>query len=261
MRGYEFFRLIGDDFPLARRLNGIMEKMNLMRIAAAPVTFRDSDIPEFHGAFFKCCLFEMWANGVVDRLSGWVSDIDEFLGEYQGSWKFYATCSHRDAVSDGFGDDEDYDEDGNSVERTLSDEDLCRYSIVGDLYFDDWRDIVQETGVNDLMWVKPMLQVNAEHDIIDVMKMTTGKSVQMYREVYDNDGDVVGMQPLTLEDRDLRKATEKVAADDDSAFILLLCRNVSWLCNTLRDMDRMQDNREALAQIRDISYNMLQLKF
>lgn len=260
MRRYEFFQKINGNSPLSKRLDNIMDKMNLMRIVSAPVTFESQKHVEGERIFYLCCLFEMWTHAVVGRLQEWVVKIGQYLDEYQGSWKYYAICQYRDMVKDGWGSEHDYDEEGNIVERTLSDEELVHHSIIGDLFYDDWRDIVQETKPSDLTWIRSSLQIKAENDVADVFKSVTGKDIPMYKEVYDEDGEVVDMEPYSIEERELRKVSEMVEADDDGMFIRILCDHISRICKILESLDRKQDNKETLAEIRDIAIGMLELK-
>lgn len=260
MKRYEFFQKINGNSPLSKRLDKIMDKMDLMRIVSAPVSFESLKHVEGEHIFYLCCLFEVWLHDVVVRLQDWVVRIGQYLDEYQGSWKYYAICQHRDNVKDGWGDEKDYDEEGNIVQRELSDEELCHYSIIGDIYYDDWRDIVQETTPSDLAWIKSSLQIHAENDFVDVFKRATGADINMYKKVYDEDGEVVDMEPYTTEERDLMKVSEMVDAEDDGIFITKLCEIINNICGTLKNLDRCQDNKETLAEIREIAIGMLELK-
>lgn len=264
MRNYDFMSKIDDNSRLAFNLNKVMHEMFLFRLVCAPSTFKyfkeHSDGTDLY-MFYESCLFEKWAHDVVAKVKEWLVLSREYLEEYDGKWRFYAAAKRLESVKEGYGDEEDYDEDGSPVERELSDEKLIPYSIISYLYLDDWKDIVQETIPDDLSWLHSSLRLQSEIDPVETIKNTFGVELQMYKEVYDNDGEIVGMVPMSREERELRKISDAVDADDMYSFVIMVCDAVSKMCKQLSQMDKAADNVEEIRNLNIFASNLLDCKY
>lgn len=260
MRNFDFFNKIDDYCPLAQRLNSIMGDMLLLRMVSAPVTFSSAKDETAEHIYYLSCLFERWSASVVLRLKLWDSTIDKYFGEYECNWRYYAAAKRLECLRDGFGEEEDYDENGEPIVEGVSDDQLAEFSIVGDLYFEDWRDIVQETVPSDLEWVKSSMRISAENDFADVFKMATGQDVKTYMAVDDDEDGAVKMVPLSKDDRDLRKISKLVDAEDDWKFLFNLCSAMNNICESIKGMERRANNKETLLQIQKVSKEILSLK-
>ena len=264
MKDYQFMSKIDDNSRLAFNLNKVMHEMFLFRMVCAPSTFgylkEHSDGNDMY-MFYLSCLYEKWAHGLVDKLKKWVVLSTQYLDEYEGKWRYYAVSKHLEAVKEGFGDEEDYDEDGSPIERELSDEELSSYTIISDLYHDDWTDIVQETKPEDLTWLRSSLRLQSEIDPVDAIKHTYGVEIDMYKEVRDEDGEVVEMRPMSREERELRKISESVDAEDMYSFVITVCDAVSKVCDELSKMDKAVDNIEEIKNLNRFALNLLDCKY
>ncbi len=170
---YEFPKKIDDDSVLAKNLNKVLHGLFLFRLVASPSTFEHYQKMKKEGVadmFYLSCLFVKWATECVERVKSWQSVTSDYLSEYNGSWRYYAASKRLESIREYGGDDDDYDGEGNVIEAGISDEKLSRYSVVGDLYFDDCRDAVQETKCDDLAWLKAALILKSEFDPVDEMK-------------------------------------------------------------------------------------------
>lgn len=262
MRKYEFFTHIDDNSPLAARLNAIQSDIMLFRLVSAPVTFsgmKETDSTDYR-MFYLSCLFDKWMTEVVERLRTWVAKTDLYFSEFEGSWKYYASAGRLECINDGLAEEEDYDENGDIITEGVSEDRLAHFSIVDDLYYDDWRDIVQDTKPSDLSWLQASLQLQAETDISAMMKSILGFDMPMYKSVTDDDGNV-SMVQMSKEEMDLHRISEGVNADDDYAFILVLCQSMQLVCDKLKAMDRKSDNTKELKLVNAMASLLLNMDF
>ena len=263
MINYDFMSKIDDNSRLAFYLNKVMGEMFLFRLVSAPSTFeflKEHSKGTDMMMFYQSCLFEMWAHGVVKKVKEWQKITNEYLDEYEGNCRYYAAGKRLELLKEGYGDEEDYDVNGNPVERELTEKEYEEFSVISDLYLDDWRDIAQDTKPEHLTWLRSSLRLQAELDPVDMIKKSFGVEIQMYKDVRDEDGEIVDMMPMSREERELKSISESVEADDMYSFVILVCDALNKKCKELREMDRLADNVEEIRSLNSFCAKLLECK-
>ena len=256
MRIYDLFQRINDNSRIAKAFNDIFDKLDAIRICSAPSIFEQAKNGEQVSVFFETCLWETYLHSVVSKLNRWGEDLDEYFNEFEGSWKYYAASRRIESLQEGFGDDKDYNEDGSIKKDNLTDEDLTPYSIIGDLVFDDWRDIVQDTTREQLYGLCGALQLKFKVSLTDVIKSHFGTEIQLYKQ--DENGNMV---PMSFADKVLSKVQGEVDAEGYSAIVIVVCDCMQEILSQLKSFNRAQDNKDALQSIRRDIGLLLELRF
>lgn len=107
---YELLSRIDDDSLLANFFNKVLGNLDMARIISAPRTFRHKDDENSRyciDLFYDTCLWEMYLHQFIYKLRGWIKTLDEYLTEFGGSWKYYASSKRIESVNEYGGDDDD----------------------------------------------------------------------------------------------------------------------------------------------------------
>ena len=253
---YERFKLIDGEDNLAGFFNYVMTHLTYMRELVAPYSFhKQEEIADFQdGKFCDFCRYELWMHGVAERVREWVSDLSEYFGEFEGSWRYYAeskrleylrTCSELGGEDD---DDDDYP-DGE-------DADCGQFSIISDLYIEDSLDIVQNTAPNDLQGLCADIIAVSRIDILEGLRKSLGTEIEPY--IQDKDGT---MRKMTMEERDLNMVSRQVDAEDDAKLILAVDAAIHAIIEIIKECKDDDDNTEALQTVLKASKALLGMDF
>lgn len=257
MKEYSLFSHIKDDSNLARLFNTVLDKLNIFRIASAPVTFEKKGKSEKDfELFYDTCLWEMYLHKVVSKLNYWISILDKYESEFDSSWEYYASAERIESIKEYGGEAEDYDDKGNIRVQNLTRGDLRFYTVVNDLVQDDWMDIVQETTPEHLEGMVFGLKANAKISFTEIFKKATNQELPMYKQ--DKDGNMVKMD---FSDHAMQKASDEVLADDLSSIVLFVCHGIQLLVKRMRELDPFSDNKNELLSIRRDVASLLNLNF
>lgn len=256
MRMYDLFQRIKDDSRMAKTFNTMFDKLDIVRVCSAPLIFEQTKNDEQIAMFFETCLWEKYLHEVVSKLNYWGKVLDEYFCDFEGSWKYYAASHRLESLQEGGGNDDDYNEDGSVRKDNLTDKDLIPYSVIGDLIFDDWMDIVQDTTNENLYGLCAALQVRSKVSITDILKECFGQEIQTYKQ--DANGNRV---PMSFADKILAQVSGEVDAEAYSAIVILVCDGVREILSQLKSLDRPQDNKEVLQSIRRDIGLLLDLRF
>lgn len=246
---YERFTYIIDKSSLARFFNGIMNQLQGVRMLCAPTSFkRDKDIADFQDEkFCDFCRYEKWMHSVVERLHEWENVIDEYFTEFNGSWEYYAESKHLAYVHE-YGEDED-DEYGRGV--------LQAFSVLSDLYEEDFKDIVQDTVLPHLNGLCADMMANAQVDLLDGLKKHFGaENVVACRRSEDG-----RMVPMSREDYELSRISHQVGTDDDVKTLRAVFGGVSSVVQMIQSLSYDSDNKEELQIIRNAAEALLLMDF
>jgi hypothetical protein len=247
---YELHHRIEDASNLAQLFNMALSQMDMCRIVSAPRTFEAMD-SEYGSSsmylFYHLCLYELWMHRTIDRLKEWQKEYYEYQ-DCNCSWEYFAYTKYRESIKEGFGEPEDYDDVGNPVARKLTKEQLESYTLPSYL-LDEGLDIVQDTKPMDLQGMKTILILRAEFMGVDAIKQAFGVEIPMYQQVTDEDGEVVEMRRMTLEDIDLKKAMDSVTAEDLYNVIIAVCGEVQSLIADITQLPKFKDNKKELESI------------
>ena len=247
---------IEDKSMLACMLNECLHNVDTIRIFSTPTTFkRNRDTGSTNNAYCICLLFEEYAKQIVVRLRGIISAITEYETGFNSSWKYYAMSKRLEAINQYGGEEDDYDENGDVIKIGLTDEQLFCYSIISDLYLDDWKDLAQETTPNDLSIVASVLNTSASITITDMFKQVCGKTILPTK--INNNGEIVKM---TREDVELDKITKQVDASDLSEILFLVCGLVQYVFHKIKTLPKDSDNKEDLKAIKEMCQAILNLE-
>lgn len=256
MRMYDLFQRIEDDSRMAKTFNIMFGKLDIIRSCSAPLIFEQTKNGEQIEMFFETCLWEKYLHEVVSKLNYWEKVLDKYFCDFEGSWKYYAASHRLESLQEGCGNDDDYNEDGSIRKDNLTDKDLIPYSVIGDLIFDDWCDIVQDTTNENLYGLCAALQARSKVSITDVVKECFGQEIQTYKQ--DVNGNMV---PMSFVDKILSQVSGEVDAEVYSTIVISVCDSVQEILSQLKSLDRTQDNKEVLQSIRKDIGLLLDLRF
>lgn len=254
---YELMKRIKDDSRLAVFFNGVMQKLDLIRITSAPKTFTDVHSCEGDNMrlFYETCLWEMWMHEVIIKLCGWIDTLDEYFGEFDGSWKYYACSKRLEAIKEYGGEQSDYNTDGSIKTENLSDTELESSTVVRNLVSDDWRDIVLDTTTDDLGPLISCLYGQAEFSLGDAFRKCFGKEPTTYKQ--DENGNMV---PMTFVDKELRKASERYDAELFASNVYMIGFCLQRMINMIKRLNPFADNKNELEIFRRDAQCMLNLR-
>lgn len=256
---YELLSRIDDDSLLANFFNKVLGNLDMARIISAPRTFRHKDDENSRyciDLFYDTCLWEMYLHQFIYKLNGWIKTLDEYLTEFGGSWKYYASSKRIESVNEYGGDDDDYNEDGSVKVMDIPNDRLEPYSVIRELVCDDWTDIVQETIPKDLERLYGCLQAEANLSIADFFKDKMGVDIPMYQK--DDNGNMVKMG---FADKVLHKAAEQNNSEVMGSYVLLACYCMHDLISAIKSLNPFEDNVEALTSVRNDSVRFLSMSF
>lgn len=241
---YEHFEFLEGDEPICRLFNRIMARMQPVRLFCAPrrlVKRKEDEMRDRQFADF--CRYEMWMHAVVEQLRLWVDTIDEYMGEFDGSWKYYALSRMKEYMAE-FGEDD------------LTDDDCLQFSVVSDLSEDEWNGMATETHYTTVSGFCGDIIGLSNVDIFASLRKEFGASFRAYKE--DEDGE---MHEVTPEEHDLDMALGKVHAEDDVKRVMAIAGGIYAIVGIIRDCPHDDDNTERLQAVSDASRAILSLDF
>lgn len=252
-RIYELMNKAEGDSQLAQFVNQTLKRLDVVRIFVSPTTFQEAHKRGRNHAklFYETCLWEMYLTRLVEKLQDWVILTDKYFEEFSGEWKYYASANRLDAIKNGFGDDDDYDEFGNIVTENVPIEKLVIYAITNDLVQDNWMDIVQETRSEHLETMFRALLGRSKLDITEAL----GMNIPVYRQ--DKDGKMVEM---TFADKALMKAQNGHADSWSVMGLNIIARNMHEMVEKVRSLKPDRNNVEELKGIRQLASRLLDMQ-
>lgn len=251
---YDVMCNVNEKCVLAVYFNKIIGELDIVRIFSSPRTFEDTkqENKDYSAIFYQTVLWELWFNGVVERLNEWNEMLNEYFSEYEGKWGFYACSKRLESINEYGGEESDYNEDGSIRTLNLTEDDLRYHTVLSKMVQDDCRDIVQETTYVDLQYMISCLKAHASFSLPDAFKEFFGKEITTYKQ--DENGNMVSM---SFADKAMDKAVEQYAADGMAASITLVCEFIQRIIRDIRAMDKFSDNTNKLIQIHKDVRNIL----
>lgn len=257
MRDYDFYKKIEDDSNIAAMFNKAMKKTLPLRISCAPKSFQEMREHQEHVVvhFYEMCLCEMWMHRVVEMLREWDRLIEEYFNEFSGSWKFYALTKRIDSIKECGGEDDDYTEDG-AIKNVFPDDKLIPYSIIKKLIPDDFKDIVFDSNINDLMVIPGIITVASQIHFEDFIKETYGKELNIYKQ--GDDGEMIPMSKM-------EKSLDKIGREAEGEDLALLIKGIiSTLYTTIllvkTGLSATEDNKYQIQRLHSLVKGMLNLE-
>jgi len=254
---YSRFEPIGSKSNLAMLFDKVLDKLNISRMVYAPKIFEDINGDHYEksaGMFYETCLWEMYLHGTFKRLHEWKEIITEYIDEFDSNWVYYASSKRIDCIREYGGEPSDYNEDG-SIKTDVDNNELLSYSVISDLVFDDWMDIVQDTKTEHLNGLFRAIQIDSGMCIFDFFQ-SIGHELKTYRR--DENGNMVEM---TWADKELDKVSKRDFAENLSLYLMYIHMFVRDTIDGIRALDKTNDNERfftvRLALIQDI----IDLKF
>ena len=246
---YEFFKKIDESSNLAKFFNTVFSKLDIARMMHAPVSYdrikTTEGVVENHkeycaSNFYKLCLGELYLHSIINNLNRWQKLLEEYNGEFQSSWRYYAMSKRMDLIKEYGGEESDYNEDG-SIKTIVNDDCLSGYSIIGDLVNDNCLDIFIETNPEDLYDFASYIVINENINIIDLFEKTFGKKLTSYRL---RDGEMI---ENTFADEIINKIEKEDSACLTANTLLGVAVSVKSLINNIKKLDKKQDNKDFLS--------------
>ena len=249
--------------PLAIVFNKVISKITTLRIMTRPRIF--DDIKGENAAFkmmsyYQILLWEKWLHEVVQRLQEWITTIDEYFDEFNGSWEYYALSKRLEFIDEfGTDDDEDYNPDGSIKTTGVTHNQLKYHTVFYDLYH-ECVDIVQDTHPQNLYPLLNAIEANSRVSIIDILQKVSGKEITAYTM-----GDDGHLRPVTFADRELHKVSEMVEAHDYGQIIIIVAMLMEQLTKSIETAAKSDtafgDNHDLLRAIQSDVEAILSLKF
>lgn len=260
---------VEDTCYLAKLFNIVIKKVNIVRLASTPeLAFTDDELSDEeklmnHTMFYESCIWELYMHGVMDKLESWKNLLHDYLNEYQGSWKYYASSRRMQSLRENGAEQADFDDDGKIRTEGLSNEELEYYTLKEQMIGDDVdvHDVAVKAYPSDLKHLYTSFTINSKIDISELIRVFTGKNPPLYTE--DGNGNMVEM---TFAQRMQQKALVDVAADEILKMIVGAAYEFRSMVDFLKGLDAFQDNRDELASFRnridrfmDLDFNMSEM--
>lgn len=255
---YTAFKKIESDTLIAAFFNHVMKGLKMQRMFCAPDSFRgDKKIAKFKDEkFCDLCRYELWMHGVTERLEKWQKVLEEYFTEFHGNWKYYAAYHRLSAIREFGADERDLDEEGNVRREGLTDRDLMHYTVLLELYDEGWRDIVQDTTVNDIKNLSADIVACSSLNLLGGLQKHFGNNI--FPAVMQEDGE---MRKITMEEYDIRKASEKVTAEYDAKRVMAIAQGLQYEIDIFKRCEYNKDNKELLLMATEITKELLNLDF
>ena len=253
---------IESEQPLAIVFNKVISKITTLWIMTRPRIFDDTKGEEATFkmiTYYQILLWEKWLHEVVQRLQEWITTIDEYFDEFNGSWEYYALSKRLDFLNEYGGDDEDYNPDGSIKTTGITHEQLKYHTVFYDLYH-ECVDIVQDTHPQNLYPLLNAIEANSRVSIIDILQKVSGKEISAYTM-----GDDGHLRPVTFADRELHKVSEMVEAHDYGQIIMIVAMLMEQLTQCIETVAKSEtaffDNHDLLRAIQTDAKAILSLNF
>ena len=232
-------------------INKVLKSFTTAAIISTPRTYDDvrncNLFKNMSESYFLTVLGVEYLKELHERLMKWEADIDEYMGEFGGQWKYYAASKRIEFLKEYSGDDEDYDpETGEIRTEGLPDKAYEIFTILSEMLNTSSRDIIQDFIPMDVLNI--VYAVNADASM-DLRKAFGVPDLPTYTR--DEDG---GLRRMTFAEQELSLASKKVEADDVSTVIVFVTGAVWHLCNILRERQKehmYEDNIEFLSDFRN----------
>lgn len=235
---------IEESCNLAKMVNKIFNELDMHRLVVYPKSFEHAreEEPHVFRSFYMSVLWQEYLSGIVPELQSWQKLLEAYFSEYNGSWRYYAASYRLDCIKEGFGDEEDYDENGEVIMEGITDEHLSSYSILNRLYDDSWTNVFTQTRPEDLEEMYVAIMGSRKVSFSEVFRKL-GFEILLYTI---KDGE---RKPMKREEEELMKASGQM----DAATLILglnaVCRNIMLMCQDIQKLKADQDNREQLQDI------------
>lgn len=249
--------------PLAIAFNKVISKITTLWIMTRPRIFDDTKGEEAAFkmmTYYQILLWEKWLHEIVKRLQEWITTINEYFGDFNGSWEYYALSKRLEFIDEfGTDDDEDYNPDSSIKTTGITHKQLKYHTVFYDLYH-DCVDIVQDTKPKDLYPLINTIEANSRVSIIDILQKVSGKEVTAYTV-----GDNGHLRPVTFADRELHKVSEMVEARDYGQIINIVALLMEQLTKGIENIAKsdvvFMDNHDLLRAIQSDAEAILLLNF
>ena len=254
---------IESEQPLAIAFNKVISKITTLWIMTRPRIFDDTKGEEATFkmiTYYQILLWEKWLHEVVQRLQEWITTIDEYFDEFNGSWEYYALSKRLEFIDEfGSDDEEDYNPDGSIKTTGITQEQLKYHTVFSDLYH-ECVDIVQDTKPTDLAPFINAIEANSRVSVIDILQKVSGKEITAYTM-----GDDGHLRPVTFADRELHKVSEMVEAHDYGQIIMIVAMLMEQLTKSIETAAKSEmaflDNHDLLRAIQTDAKASLSLNF
>ena len=232
-------------------INKVLKSFTTAAIISTPRTYDDvrnrNLFKNMSESYFLTVLGVEYLKELHKRLMKWEADIDEYMGEFGGRWKYYAASKRIEFLKEYSGDDEDYDpETGEIRTEGLSDNAYEIFTILSEMFNTLSRDIIQDFLPTDVLNILYAVEADAS---MDLRKAFGVPDLPTYTR--DEDGE---LRRMTFAEQELSLASNKIEADDVSTVIAFVTGAVWYLCNILRERQNehmYEDNVEFLSDFRN----------
>ncbi|MDR0573028.1 MAG: hypothetical protein LBG96_03180 [Tannerella sp.] len=245
---YDFFKKVDDGSKLGKFFNIVFDKICVSRILFSPKFYEREEkenvriraTSSIH--FYELCLGELYLHSVITGLNRWKEILSEYNGEFQGRWKYYALSKRMDAIRRYGGEDGDYNPDG-SIREGVDNARLSCYTVVNDLVSSDYRDIFTDSRPENLFHFARQIVTGESMSITDMFKSCFGKKLPTYRM---EGGQMV---EIRFSEELLMRIERENSACLVANTLLAVCNRISELVDTVKSLDRYQDNGKFLSAI------------
>lgn len=249
--------LIEQDCNLAELFNHVLKHLRQARMAAAPIDFEEEEETKSEQIvlFYESCLWELYLHGVINRLITWREAVSKYLGEYGGSWRYYASSKRLDSIRKDGGEPEDFDENGEIRIDGISDEELEGYTLKYDLYT-SIRNAAISAYPRHLEGLFYMLIGCSRVDEIEMINRTFGKKLKHYKE--DEEGN---MEEMTFAEIVQQKALKQTSMEDLVKMVVAVAFEFRSLVRFITKLPTCMDLKDELIEFNMKVVNLMNLNF
>lgn len=252
---YERMSRIEEKSELAMLFNYAMTSLERSRIISAPVDFDCTErfhYPQF--LFYESCLWELYMHGVVSKLKEWKEYVDEYLKEYQGNWKYYASSRRLSSLKEYGAEPCDLDENGEIRIEGLTETELKPYTLKSDLE-ECMRHAALSAYPENLENMYLFILSSSRVSIFDIFNKM-GKHIPQYKQ--DEDGNMVEM---TFAEIAQSKAENEMTADDMVKMLVAVAYEFRSLIDFTQTVPAFENYEEELVEFRKDIDKLIHLDF
>lgn len=263
-REYSLLRKIDHNSNLAIFLNKVFESLQTARIISRPRTFnefkniseedkREDRVCKVQAVFYETCLFDIYANSLIDKLVKWIDIVNEYREEYDYNWEYYARSKRQMLIEKYGGDDTDYNKDG-SINIDIDIDVLKGYSIINDLVDDSCVDIVTQTKPNDLNYIHTLIHTDGKFSMRDMFNAMGANHLKTYRT---ENGMMV---ENSIDDESLQNIVDQSNSEYISHSLDVICIIINNIIDEIKELKIDDDNKKYFKDFPSRLHDILNLR-
>lgn len=244
IRKYDFFKKIESDEPLAQLFNKVMDDADFLRASTTPTIGRGLEDECVSSFYYLVCCWEVYCHQSFATIKHWISTIDEYEKEFGFSWKYYAASKRIESVRENC-----ILQDGERAEDIANEFDLKEYSIVDELYCLYDYSILDNIKEHHFDALKACSSINPMKGFEKIVG-----NIPLYKE---EEGE---MKKMSFAEKEMYYASKLADKEIRFKYFISIYRMFTAIASFITILDKEDDNKDALINIRDKSIKMMKLE-